>query len=151
MRQTMEKMEEERAEMIAEVEAQIERALANMAVEAEDSECGSRPSSRLSSRSAPGSYAAFSRTPRGLRSFGTDSTLVESLDDGLESDSPRRFLNETLAEVEEEEEEEPKKKRFSNNYQGQDGMSAVDEGISQKSDKIAQKVLEIQRKVGASG
>ena len=44
MRNTMEKMEEERAEMIAEVEAQIERALAHMAVDAEDSDYGgSRP------------------------------------------------------------------------------------------------------------
>ena len=47
MRQNMEKMEEERAEMIAEVEAQIERALAHMAVDVEDSDYGgSRPSSR---------------------------------------------------------------------------------------------------------
>ena len=108
MRNTMEKMEEERAEMIAEVEAQIERALANMAVDAEDSEYGgSRPSSRLSSRSAPGSYAAFSRS-RGLRSFGTDSTLAESFDDdGVEGDGHRRFATETVAEVDEEEEDEP--------------------------------------------
>ncbi|TFY54314.1 hypothetical protein EVJ58_g8934, partial [Rhodofomes roseus] len=152
MRDMMEKMEEERTEMIAEVEAQIERALANMAVDVDESSeyGGSRPSSRMSSRSAPSGYPAYSRT-RGLRSFGTDSTLVESFvdDDGLEAENHRRLATETLAEVDEEEEDEPKKKRFSSmDYrQGQDGMSAVDEGISQKSDKIAQKVLEIQRKL----
>ncbi|KAH9937703.1 AEX-3 domain-containing protein [Fomitopsis serialis] len=152
MQQAMEKMEEERAEMIAEVEAQIERALANMAVDVDvdDSEYGgSRPNSRMSSRSAPSGYPAYSRS-RGLRSFGTDSTLAESFDDDvLEPESHHRFATEPLAEVEEEEEEDPKKKRFSkmDHRQGQDGMSAVDEGISQKSDKIAQKVLEIQRKL----
>ena len=61
----------------------------------------------------------------------------------------------TVQEVEEEEEvplSPSKKKRFSAT-QGdlpQDGMTAVDEGISQKSDKIAKKVLQIQRKVCSS-
>jgi EEF1A N-terminal glycine/lysine methyltransferase len=40
MRETMERMEEERAEMVTEVEAQIERALASMAVDVEEPDYG---------------------------------------------------------------------------------------------------------------
>jgi hypothetical protein len=55
--------------------------------------------------------------------------------------------------IEEEEDDEtpqsPKMKRFSaSGGEGQqDGMSAVDEGISERSDRIALKVLQIQQKV----
>lgn len=158
MRQTMERMEEERAEMIAEVEAQIERALASMAVEVDESEYGSRPTSRMSSRSAPNMRRSGSRA-RPMRSFSTDSTLAESFA-GLEKESlvkhPHRAS--TVPEVDEPAEEssdgadkgaEKKKKRFSGSRTGlpQDTMAAVDEGISLKSDKIAQKVMQIQRKV----
>ncbi|KAI0825117.1 AEX-3 domain-containing protein [Trametes gibbosa] len=171
MRSTMEKMEEERAEMIAEVEAQIERALAHMAVDVEDSDYGgSRPSSRMSSRSAPsGSYAGRARP---LRSFSTESTLAESYSAGdLREEftlKPERATGTVLEQPEEEEaaearaegelakmkeQERQKQKRFSAaDMDGQqDGMKAVDEGISQKSDKIAQKVLQIQRKVPGVG
>ncbi len=49
MREMMDRMEEERAEMVAEVEAQIERALTSMAVDFDDSDyASSRPVSRLS-------------------------------------------------------------------------------------------------------
>ncbi|KAH9849744.1 AEX-3 domain-containing protein [Lenzites betulinus] len=165
MRTTMEKMEEERAEMIAEVEAQIERALAHMAVDVDDSDYGgSRPSSRMSSRSAPAPR-------RPLRSFGTESTLAEAYSAGdLREEftlKPERATGTLLEQPEEEEraaaategereqrekeqdEKEKKKKRFSaaDMDAQQDGMKAVDEGISQKSDKIAQKVLQIQRKL----
>ncbi|KAI0073132.1 hypothetical protein K474DRAFT_1692777 [Panus rudis PR-1116 ss-1] len=158
MKDTMEKMEEERAEMIAEVEAQIERALASMAVDMDESDYGSsRPSSRMSSRSAP---STLRRRPsdshaRPLRSFSTESTLAEAYSSGDLKDedilkSPQRRTS-TVQEVDEEEEElaPTRKKRFSANGPGsaQDGMMAVDEGISQKSDKIAQKVLQIQRKL----
>lgn len=151
MKEAMDKMEEERSEMIAEVEAQIERALAHMAVDMEESDYGSsRPSSRLSSRSAPTLRRRPSDTVgRPLRSFSTESTLAESYNDGKEDGLGGTGIK-TVPEVEEEEEElAPSKKRFSASKVDlpQDGMTAVDEGISQKSDKIAQKVLQIQRKV----
>lgn len=159
MRQTMEKMEEERAEMIAEVEAQIERALASMAVDMEESDFESRPSSRMSSRSAPSTIRRPSESrPRPVRSFSTESTLSESYrtegrDDTLVGKSSVR--DSTVEEVDEEDEDgvmATRKKRFSATRSDlpQDGMTAVDEGISQKSDKIAQKVLQIQRKVWSS-
>ena len=76
--EAMERMEQERAEMIAEVEAQIERALASMAVDMDDSDYGgSRPSSRLSSRSAPSALHLSGSRPRPLRSFSTESTLTD--------------------------------------------------------------------------
>ena len=154
MKDTMDKMEQERAEMVAEVEAQIERALASMAVDIDDSDYGSsRPQSRLSnmsgSRSRRPSDAAKSRYHR---SFGTESTLAESYGDeieALEESSTADKLDRENAIIEEEEDEEDitltRRKRFSASEM--DGMNAVDEGISQKGDKIAQKVLEIQQKV----
>lgn len=158
MKETMEKMELERAEMVAEVEAQIERALASMAVDVDvdDSDyCSSRPSSRpnsrLSSRQRRASDAAKTRQ---LRSFGTESTLAESYEEGAAEDfTPSKLERHTSTIEEDEEDEAPlspaRKKRFSASEVDvpQDGMNAVDEGISQKSDNIAQKVLEIQEKV----
>ncbi|KAJ4486134.1 DENN domain-containing protein [Lentinula aciculospora] len=161
MKENMETMELERADMIAEVEAQIERALASMAVGVDDSDYGSRPSSRLSNASS----APRSRRPsdaskaRHLRSFGTESTLAESYEDedfGGPILAPTERANGTIQEDQEEEEAEEaaaveakKKKRFSASEVDapQDGMVAVDQGITEKSDKIAQKVLEIQAKL----
>ncbi|TCD71538.1 hypothetical protein EIP91_008919 [Steccherinum ochraceum] len=156
MKNTMEKMEEERAEMIAEVEQQIESALASMAVDMDggDSEYGSRPSSRMSSRSAPSTLRRPSESrARPMRSFSTESTLAESYSgESMELPVNKDVRSSTVEEVEEEEEvpvSPSKKKRFSATHGDlpQDGMTAVDEGISQKSDKIAQKVLQIQRKL----
>jgi nicotinamide N-methyltransferase len=158
MRETMERMEEERAEMVAEVEAQIERALASMAVDIDDSDYGSsRPDSRLSNisgtRSRRPSDAAKTRH---LRSFGTESTLAESYGEDIEAVEQEGLPAHDKVErqtdtIVEDDEEEPvaRTKRFSASEVDapQDGMTAVDEGISQKSDKIAQKVLEIQQKV----
>lgn len=162
MRETMERMEEERAEMVAEVEAQIERALASMAVDVEESDYGemsSRPGSRMSAtRSASGrsrrsSDAVKEGSVSGsrLRSVGTESTLAEQYENGDETLVHGKTDRET--NTIEEEDETPsspaKKKRFSAT-QGelvQDGMMAVDEGISERSDRIAQKVLQIQQKV----
>lgn len=162
MKETMDRMEQERAEMVAEVEAQIEHALASMAVDI-DSDYGaggSRPGSRLSSVAGSSSRrpsdAGAGAKHRQLRSFGTESTLAESYDG---EDAPATS-NDVVSKIREastikevDEEEEPstpsKKKRFSaSDLEGQqDGMNAVDEGISFRSDKIAQKVLEIQQKV----
>ena len=155
MRETMERMEQERAEMIAEVEAQIERALASMAVDMDDSDYGgSRPSSRLSSRSAPSALHRSGSRPRPLRSFSTESTLTDlyAAGNGREDVGTKSHRTATVEEVEEPSEDpdlSKRRKRFSATQLDapQDGMSAVDEGISQKSDSIAQKVLDIQRKV----
>lgn len=163
MRETMEYMEQERADMVAEVEAQIEKALASMAVDIDDSdEYDSRPGSRLSSRSGsrlsrPSSRTSRSRrtsdagTRKQLRSFGTESTLVDSYDPAREGVQPRPDLSkeEVIEEEDDEAPQSPKVKRFSaSGGEGQqDGMTAVDEGISERSDRIAQKVLQIQQKV----
>ncbi|KIM48206.1 hypothetical protein M413DRAFT_22737 [Hebeloma cylindrosporum] len=148
MRETMERMEQERAEMVAEVEAQIERALASMAVELDDSDYGSsRPQSRLSNVSGSRSRRTSDASKaRHLRSFGTESTLAESYAEDIEAveeeETTETIVRETSTIAEDEEELTTKKKRFSASELEvpQDGMNAVDEGISQKSDKIAQKL-----------
>ncbi|KAL0951192.1 hypothetical protein HGRIS_007920 [Hohenbuehelia grisea] len=161
MRETMDRMELERAEMVAEVEAQIERALASMAVDIEDSAseyASSRPVSRLSSTSNPTrSRRASDAGSKGrLRSFPTDSTLAETYesehDNTLTANGVAKKLERENGTIKEEDEEalsETKRKRFSATdvEAPQDGMNAVDEGISQKTDKIAQKVLQIQQKL----
>ncbi|KAF8846388.1 hypothetical protein BDN67DRAFT_891274 [Paxillus ammoniavirescens] len=169
MREMMERMEEERAEMVAEVEAQIERALASMAVDVDESDYGgelsSRPGSRMSAsaRSASGTRsrrtsdavknAAGENSGSRLRSFGTESTLAEAyergMDDTLVAGKTDRETD-TITEEEETPVSPTKKKRFSATQTEvvQDGMMAVDEGISERSDRIAQKVLQIQQKVG---
>ena len=169
MRDTMERMEQERAEMVAEVEAQIERALASMAVDVDvDSDYGgelsSRPGSRMSTsaRSASGTRSrrdsdavkSVSHESNGsrLRSFGTESTLAESYERGMDDTlvaSKSERETDTIAEEEEAPASLVKTKRFSATQSEvvQDGMMAVDEGISERSDKIAQKVLQIQQKV----
>jgi len=163
MRDTMERMEQERADMVAEVEAQIERALASMAVDVDESDYGgelsSRPGSRMSARSVSGTRSrrasdAMKNENNGsrLRSFGTESTLAESyergMDDTLVANKSERETD-TITEEEEVPLSPTKKKRFSATQSEvvQDGMMAVDEGISERSDKIAQKVLQIQQKV----
>lgn len=161
MRETMERMEEERAEMVAEVEAQIERALASMAVDVESDygDLSSRPGSRMSAarstsgrsrRSSDGVKDGSVTTGSRLRSVGTGSTLAEQYENGDETLVHGKTDRETDTIAEEDEPSSPaKKKRFSAT-QGelvQDGMMAVDEGISERSDRIAQKVLQIQQKV----
>jgi EEF1A N-terminal glycine/lysine methyltransferase len=157
MKDTMERMELERAEMVAEVEAQIERALQSMAVELDDSDYSdSRPGSSMSNHS--GMSGGRSRkiseiTMRPLRSFPTESTLAESYGEGRDDTLVSKIERHTETIEEDEEEDRPvspsKKKRFSATRDDlpQDGMTAVDEGISQKSDGIAKKVWEIQQKV----
>ena len=187
MRDAMVRMEQERLEMVAEVEAQIERALASMQVEilSDVSEYSddSRPDSRMSdiptiSRRpmSPGTPKTRSRrgsvTEKRLRSYGTESTLVDYDDDARQhvADRSATVIEEPEDEAENEErrkhsganevQEIPDedltivKKRFSAEANGvdknhQDVMGAVDMGISEKSDKIAQKVMEIQRKVSS--
>lgn len=176
MRQQMLVMEQERLEMVAEVEAQIERALLSMQVEMDDddeSDYDSRPNSRMSSASGARTpqtsgtrtpHSSGTRTPHRKhsdasrkRSYTTESTLVDYDDIVPIMDRPERPTN--IVNVIEEEDEPPispispsKKKRFSaseepENNRHQDAMVAVDEGITEKSDRIAQKVLQIQKKV----
>ena len=159
MRSNMVKMEAEQAAMVAEVEAQIERALQSMMmsesepddhdIEAIISPRTSRPSSRRSSVTSGGGS-------RALRSFGTESTLAEDIEAeeaeagaGAEPSVPDKQQHGDQ-KVEEKEELEPKKmKRFSATQQDApgDGMNNVDENISERSDRISRKVLEIQQKV----
>jgi len=184
MRDAMVRMEQERLEMVAEVEAQIERALASMQVEVlsdvSEYSDGSRPTSRMSdiptvSRRpmSPGTPTTRSRkgsvTDKRLWSYGTESTLVDYDDDARHNvaDRSTTVIEETEEDAENEErkkrpsvdevQEIPDedvtitKKRFSaegnrTDKNHQDAMGAVDMGISEKSDKIAQKVMEIQRK-----
>lgn len=150
----MEKMEIERAEMVAEVEAQIERALASMAVDLEESDyTASRPHSRLSSASGLRSRRSSDAATKTkvLRSFATDSTLAEKSEEGQADDAEADRKDQPSEDAETEPSPPPRKKRFSASEVDipQDGMNAVDEGISLKSDKIAQKVMEIQQKVSA--
>ena len=178
MRDAMVKMEQERLEMVAEVEAQIERALASMQIEihsdASDYSDYSRPSSRMSGPNAPGTPRSRSRkgsvSEKRLRSYGTESTLVDYNDDvrhhiadrsatvieeteeEAEGDERRKHLGVDGVQDIPDEEDLTIVKRFSAeanraDKNHQDAMGAVDMGISEKSDKIAQKVMEIQRKV----
>ena len=183
MRDAMVKMEQERLEMVAEVEAQIERALASMQIEvlSDVSEYSdeSRPNSRMSDPTitrrpvTPGTPRSANRKGSGgekrLRSYGTESTLVDYDDDSRfhAADRSTTVIEETEEEPEKDErrkgpgiddvQEIPDEdvtivKRFSaeanrRDKNHQDAMGAVDMGISEKSDKIAQKVMEIQRKV----
>lgn len=185
MRDAMVRMEQERLEMVAEVEAQIERALASMQVDvlSDVSEYSddSRPNSRTSDNQtasrrpmSPGTPKTRSRkgslVEKRLRSYGTESTLVDYDDDARhhiadrsatvieedeeEAENEERKKRPVMDEVQEIPDEDVTivKKRFSaegnrTDKNHQDAMGAVDMGISEKSDKIAQKVMEIQRKV----
>jgi len=153
MRETMETMEQERNEMVQEIEAQIERALMSMtAGMVEESDYGSsRPSSRMSDitsglRSRGASDAASKRP---IRSLGTESTLAEYEDNDIEASLTMGKRDTTTIVEADEEDVTINTRRFSasDDIPARDGMIAVDEGISVKSDKIAQKVFAIQKKV----
>lgn len=170
MRAAMEKMEEEREQLVEEVEAQIERALMSMSMSIGTSENGdsdydgeadvdgqsgsSRPVSRLSD------------TPQSrpvTRAMSTDSATLAGT---AENDDIIRHSVESSAIAEENEDESSNgegvspptereqqvQKRIDASSapageQGEDAMGAVDEGIHTNSDKIAQKVLQIQQKL----
>ncbi|KAF5390328.1 hypothetical protein D9757_002945 [Collybiopsis confluens] len=152
MKEAMDAMEMERADMIAEVEAQIERALESMAAGVEGSDAGSsRPSSRLSNASSVRSRRPSDPgNPRNLRSFSTESTLAESYRGDGTILAPTERANGTIKEEDETSSSEaPKKKRFSVSDidPPQDGMGAVDDKITERSDKITEKIFEIQAKL----
>lgn len=153
MRSSMARMEEERAAMVAEVEAQIERALQSMVFsesETDDHDPNltssprpSRPSSRRSS------VTSASGGGRGLRSFGTGSTLTEDVEaeEAAVAESKEESEKEKVVAV-----EPIKLKRFSATQRDMqaDVMITVDENITERSDKISKKVMEIQQKVSLS-
>jgi hypothetical protein len=152
--------------MVAEVEAQIERALQSMMVSESDpddhepdggmSPRPSRPSSRRSSVTS-GTGA------RHIRSLGTNSILAEDTEaeaaeasDAQKEKEKEKEKEKTDVENEEKkdgEEVEPTKlKRFSATQRDMpgDGIYAVDQNISERSDRISRKVMEIQQKVCCS-
>lgn len=144
MRQEMLKMEDERAQMVAEVEAQIERALASMGMDLVDSDIDSHYGSERSvgsrsrsiSRTTSGSGIAFPK-----RSFSTESTLAET----VVADGP--YHNDSV--IEEEPEEISATEGIKESYPSGDALAAVDKGIEDNSGRIAQKVQEIQQKVSS--
>jgi hypothetical protein len=140
----MERMEEEHAEMVTEVEAQIERALASMAVDVDESDyegdVASRPGSRMS---AARSTASGSRSRRvsdpikggsvssgsRLRSFGTESTPAEQYETVT-----RLLCTEKVIVRLTRLRKKTKRLTATQAESVQDGMMAVDEGISERSD-----------------
>ncbi|KZO98294.1 hypothetical protein CALVIDRAFT_478877 [Calocera viscosa TUFC12733] len=164
MRLNMEAMEREREQMVAEVEEQIERALASMSFNDSMSETGtSRTGSRAGSRaSTPGSGSNTGR--RIPRSYSTGTTLRDNLDEedlieheiGMNAgdiETGKRRLEKIEEQARESDASPPpaRKKRFSASGRDQgaeDAMGAVDAGISEKSDRISEKVNQIQMKVG---
>lgn len=148
MRVQMEKMEEERTQMMAEVEAQIESALASMGMDLVDSDMDSHHGSERSvgsrSRSMsrrPSAASGSGRTFPPMRSFSTESTLAETVAEGTP------YLNDSV--IEEEAEESATMEDMKGKYQSPDAMAAVDEGIEDNSGRIAQKVMQIQQKVSS--
>ena len=159
MRAAMEKMEEERAQLVEEVEAQIERALKSMSMSIEMSDSEGSNYDDEADVDADGKTASSSRPVSRLsdmpqsrpvtRAMSTDSATLAGT---AENDDIIRHSIESSAIAEEEEEEQRADQRIdaSNAPTGEradDAMIAVDEGIHQNSDKIAQKVLQIQQKV----
>ncbi|EJD47768.1 hypothetical protein AURDEDRAFT_113372 [Auricularia subglabra TFB-10046 SS5] len=143
MRQEIERMEGERAAMIQEVEAQIERALASMAFSETESDIGGSPSQSSSRR--PSFARAASATGSAFGDVRSES-IAEETDDGEPLETP------TSRKPVEEKEKEKETKVEAQNFDGSaampdSNMSAVDMGITEKSDRIARKVLAIQEKL----
>ncbi|KAF8516154.1 DENN domain-containing protein [Hysterangium stoloniferum] len=157
MRMNMAKMEEERAAMVAEVEAQIERALQSMMVsesEPDDHEPDGGMSPRPSRPSSRRSSVTSGTGARALRSFDTNTTLAENPEaeaaEALEAEKEKEKTDvETETKKDAEEVEPTKLKRFSATQRDMpgDGIYAVDENISERSDRISRKVMEIQQKL----
>jgi nicotinamide N-methyltransferase len=162
LREDMERMEEERELMVAEVEAQIERALASMLVDDEDNviyRSQSRPTSRSSriaspigarSRSAPGSrrhsFSAVDGLPAVRDSFATVDTILAEHAQREKRSMAEEAIEEELSDHRPKE-EKPRTELSKKKSKHFDDIDPLDAGISEKSDRIAQKVLQIQQKV----
>lgn len=168
MRMAMDNMEEERAQLVAEVELQIERALQSMTLSLADSDseegaegseldeagtaAGSRPASKLGRRSRSSSNAVR-MSPR---TQSIDSATLAGTQDG--EGSIRHSLESSITEEDEEVSGNPSPPAVSTTTnidaadpvdRTQDAMVAVDEGIHSNSDRIAQSVAQIQQKLEA--
>ena len=174
MREEMEEMERERSQMIAEVETQIERALVSIAFSDGNSEglsdlVLSRPGSAMSSRrsdSRPssrngGAMETGSSQNHTLRSFDTATTLAEEQAMALVDSHPRGdhsnvMIGSILAtKMTENDKRLPTSlseialRRFSGAKRDEphDVLSRMDRSISERSDAVAQRMAQIQRKV----
>ncbi|KAF8309866.1 AEX-3 domain-containing protein [Cantharellus anzutake] len=170
MREEMEEMERERSQMIAEVEAQIERALVSIAFSDGNSDLSdlviSRPGSamsshrsdsRPSSRNGGGPETGSSHNHT-LRSFGTATTLaeeqamalVESHPNGGESTVTIGPVREVTDKRSPTALSEKALRRFSvTKRDHSDALGGMDRSISERSDAVAQRMLQIQRKLDA--
>ncbi|KAF8324720.1 AEX-3 domain-containing protein [Cantharellus anzutake] len=168
MREEMEEMERERSQMIAEVEAQIERALVSIAFSDGNSDLSdlviSRPGSamsshrsdsRPSSRNGGGPETGSSHNHT-LRSFGTATTLAEEQAMALVESHPNGGDSTvTIGPVREVTDKrsptalsEKALRRFSvTKRDHSDALGGMDRSISERSDAVAQRMLQIQRKV----
>jgi nicotinamide N-methyltransferase len=162
MREQMRGLEEEREAMIKEVEAQIETAIQAMAVgvdapgeeldfDSGDEQAGGEAWRRIKSRKNSIASLKKIKSSGHLRSFPTDTTLSEfppmpvRQKESMESEqSTKASLDKR---VDDQDEAAVNLKRFSALANDEDGMVAVDAGIMQSSDRIAQKVQQIQQKV----
>lgn len=147
MRSEIERMESERAAMIAEVEAQIERALSSMAFSETESDIGGS-GSRSSSRRP--SFRANSAAGSAFGDVRSESIAEESDAEGVPETPTHHHKHD--AEEQKERKEKGKEEVKVQNFDGSSAlpdtnMNAVDQGISEKSERIARKVLAIQEKV----
>ena len=169
MRNMMLTMEMERAQMIAEVEDQIR--MITVQIDPDEFDAESRPSSRMSTVSAPSTLRKSESHPHILRASSTQSTLVESASMGnlrasASGEKEHRGRDEirashrtsTVPELDEPEEDKDtesvaeRKKRFSATRGDlpQDGMAAVDDALSHATALVNQSISNIQRRVSAS-
>lgn len=140
MRAEIERMESERASMIAEVEAQIERALSSMAFSETESDIGAGGGSRASSR-----RPSFRAGSAAGSAFGDvrDESIAEE-DGDVDAVAVETSKHESAVKKE----DGAKVQNFDGTAALPDGnMNAVDMGITEKSERIARKVLAIQEKV----
>lgn len=145
LRDYIDKMEEERSQLVAEVEAQIERALANMAIPVEMSDSEAEEGSQMLDSLPPTRPASSAGVSFARRSINTETTLADT---GETDEETRHSVDSTIPEIDERDAaSETNHSQRTPGDKGSDAMDAVDEGIHQNSDKIAQKVLQIQQKV----
>ncbi|EJD03960.1 uncharacterized protein FOMMEDRAFT_106299 [Fomitiporia mediterranea MF3/22] len=159
MRLAMEKMEEERTELVHEVELQIERALQSMSmsVEMTDSEeDGSQLDGNEDGSSRSPSKAGSRRSSNATRSpLRTQSIDSATLAGTAENEEITKHSMETTTITEEEEEQQAASTGMNIDAtappvdRSQDAMVAVDEGIHSNTDRITQSMLQIQQKLEA--
>ncbi|KAH7104405.1 AEX-3 domain-containing protein [Auriculariales sp. MPI-PUGE-AT-0066] len=146
MRREIERMENERAEMIAEVEVQIERALASMSVaDIGDIDLDLDEDDEDLSKSQPGSRRpSFRATPAAPMLGDVRATAIQEEEEPelKKEDQTRK------SSMEEDDSSGSSMSRFDGTTALADGnLSAVDLGITEKSERITRKVEAIQKKL----